>query len=89
MRITKLFKFILLLSAGFLFLGAGPGPGPDNYDISVPESSGVMYWQCNDRTEYDCATSPLLAMPDQAEMQNWLEARCYEQLDWKHDTYIR
>ena len=42
MRITKLFKFILLLSAGLLFLGAGkgPGPGPGNYDVTEPTSCG-------------------------------------------------
>jgi dienelactone hydrolase len=34
MRVTTLFRFILLLSAGLLFIGAGPRPGPGNYEIS-------------------------------------------------------
>ena len=36
MRTTKLFKVILFLSAGLLFLGAGQRPGPSNYEISDP-----------------------------------------------------
>ena len=38
MRITTLFRFILLLSVGLLLLGAGTRPGPGNYNISGPEN---------------------------------------------------
>jgi hypothetical protein len=38
MRITTSFRFVLLLSAGLIFIGAGPRPGPGNYEISGPES---------------------------------------------------
>ncbi len=44
MRITKLFKFILLLCAGLLFLGAGPGP-------DVPKYMG----ECYNYEDEDCS----------------------------------